>query len=144
MKTNTPEQELFTLSYRAARQSNRALEDVAMAVSERPEFPGRLDEMLQQAFSRACFQLMVRQGQGSYDGYKNNPSMQRVGGFYARDFCTDPAMRVELEKMMPVDLEGIEAQPVTVAESLVEYQPEPVEALMAARKQVMAAYDHLQ
>ena len=140
MKTNTPEQELFTVSKQAAHLSSQSLEDIALAVSERPEFPGRLDEMLQMAFSRACFQLTVRQGQGSYEGYKTNPSMRRVGGFYAQGFCPDGPMRDELQKMMPTDLEGLAVQPDSQAENSVE----PANQLAAARQRVAAAYDHLQ
>ena len=102
MKTNMSEQELFTVSRHAARLSNQSLEDIAVAVSESPEFPARLSQALQMAFGRSCFQLILRSGNGQYEGFEE-PAMRRVGAFYAQDFVGDESMKVELQRRLYID-----------------------------------------
>lgn len=106
MKTNMSEHELFTVSGRAAHLSNQALEDIALTVSEKAEFPARLSEALRMAFARSCFQLVLRSGTGNYQGFKDTV-MQRVGTFYVRDFVQDADMKNDLFGTIKSDVESL-------------------------------------
>lgn len=161
METKTPDMRLYVLSSTATRLSSRVLEQIANEVANRPEFPARLSGAAADAFSNVCFELMLRHGQGTYDGFRSDASMRRNGAFYLDLFNHDPRMNTELGALMTADeltveafehisetayVELPEASEAIPAQSIVVSQRSaPVEplALIEARQRVAEAYNDL-
>lgn len=161
MQTKTPDIKLFTLSGAADRLSCQTLEDIAREIADRPEFPSRLTGAASDAFARVCFELLLRHGQGQYDGYRQQPSMRRIGAFFLSTFNTDPRLETEVAALMHLDddvsAEVVELLPEARYKELPDEaagsaEPKRVDvteatevpfALIEARKRVESAYNDL-
>lgn len=108
MQTNTPSESELRALYKPSFLSNLVLEDIAESISEQPDFPLKTDPRLINAFSSACFYLIVRHGNGEYDGFTQNDKAKHFGRLYLNLFATDEYMKSSMEEVVGKELAGEE------------------------------------